>query len=173
MRRLDLLCRNNGLLGASSKRLLLSRSSAQISQGSRGLSKALSGAVGSGPTVSRTNSIYRYSTSRLSSDFRAASFPTVRVFSTAPALREAQRAPQEEPKSPAKRKDEDGEDDELVERAFARTEKASQAAKVNLRARLSKEGASKGGTAGFSEVWRLIKIARPEARWLGCTKCVP
>jgi putative ABC transport system ATP-binding protein len=35
-----------------------------------------------------------------------------------------------------------------------------------LSARLSKEGKTQGN-AGFGEVWRLIKIARPEARWLG------
>lgn len=61
-----------------------------------------------------------------------------------------------------------GDDDiEVVERAFAKTEKASQAAQVNLRARLSKDGASSGKNAGFREVWRLLKIARPEAKWLG------
>ncbi|KZF21725.1 ABC transport system ATP-binding protein [Xylona heveae TC161] len=48
----------------------------------------------------------------------------------------------------------------------ARTEKASQAAKINLSAKLHKDGASQGQAAGFGEVWRLIKIARPEAKWL-------
>ncbi|KAF2453969.1 hypothetical protein BDY21DRAFT_116292 [Lineolata rhizophorae] len=55
------------------------------------------------------------------------------------------------------------EDDE----GFARSEKASQAAHVNLSARLSKDGS--GGhsqSSGFDEVWRLIKVARPEARTL-------
>lgn len=46
---------------------------------------------------------------------------------------------------------------------FERSEKATQAAKVNLSAKLSKTGDSKGG---FSEIWRLIKIARPEAKML-------
>ena len=53
------------------------------------------------------------------------------------------------------------------ERGFARTEKASQAAQVNLSARLAKDGQSQGQTAGFGEVWRLIKIAKPEAKVLG------
>ena len=49
---------------------------------------------------------------------------------------------------------------------FERSERASQAAQVNLSARLSdtKQGQDK---AGFGEVWRLIKIARPEAGVLG------
>ncbi|CCF40632.1 ABC transporter, partial [Colletotrichum higginsianum] len=50
---------------------------------------------------------------------------------------------------------------------FQKTERAAKAAEVNLSAKLSKEGKSQGGKAGFSEIWRLIKIARPELRWLG------
>jgi putative ABC transport system ATP-binding protein len=50
---------------------------------------------------------------------------------------------------------------------FARSEKASRAAQVNLSARLNKDGLAHGSKAGVSEVWRLIKIARPEAKYLG------
>ncbi|KAK2059613.1 ABC transporter [Colletotrichum caudatum] len=57
-------------------------------------------------------------------------------------------------------------DDEQLD-DFQKTERAAKAAQVNLSAKLSKEGKSQGGTAGFSEIWRLIKIARPELRWLG------
>ncbi|KAF2843064.1 ABC transport system ATP-binding protein [Patellaria atrata CBS 101060] len=54
------------------------------------------------------------------------------------------------------------------EQAFGKTEKASQAAKLNLSARLSKDGSAGGKTgSGWSEIWRLIKIARPEAKTLG------
>jgi putative ABC transport system ATP-binding protein len=49
---------------------------------------------------------------------------------------------------------------------FQRSAKASKAAHVNLRARLSKEGKGSEGKPGFAEVWRLIRIARPEIRWL-------
>ena len=45
---------------------------------------------------------------------------------------------------------------------FERSERASQAAQVNLSARLS-EGKQTKDKAGFGEVWRLIKVARPEA----------
>lgn len=54
---------------------------------------------------------------------------------------------------------------------FGKSEKASKAAQVDLRARLSKEGKGSGPKGGFvsslSEVWRLLKIARPETKWIG------
>jgi putative ABC transport system ATP-binding protein len=55
---------------------------------------------------------------------------------------------------------------QIDEHGFKRSEKAAQAAQVNLSARLSKEGTPQG-KAGLGEVWRLIKVARPELRWLG------
>jgi putative ABC transport system ATP-binding protein len=69
-----------------------------------------------------------------------------------------------ETEAKAARSGKEGEDDEAE---FGRTEKASQASQINLSARLSKEGASQGQSAGFGEVWRLIKIARPEVKILG------
>lgn len=62
------------------------------------------------------------------------------------------------------RADEEPPDEE--DEDFQKSEKASQATEVNLSARLSKEGESGKGSAGFGEVWRLIKIARPEAKVL-------
>lgn len=73
----------------------------------------------------------------------------------------AKQAPQEKVGSPK-------EEDEDVEPGFERTEKASQASEINLSAKLSKEGQSQSGAAGMGEVWRLVKIARPEAKVLGC-----
>ncbi|KAI9706470.1 MAG: ATP-binding cassette permease mdl1 [Candelina mexicana] len=87
-----------------------------------------------------------------------------RLFCTTRILGEAQAQTAKagnEPAPPAVAKDNG------AERGFARTEKASQAAQVNLSARLSKEGATQSQTAGFWEVWRLLKIARPEAKVLG------
>lgn len=49
---------------------------------------------------------------------------------------------------------------------FAKSEKASKAAQVNLSARLRKEGPNVSGTAGFGEITRLVKIAKREAKWL-------
>ncbi|CAH0018289.1 unnamed protein product [Clonostachys rhizophaga] len=48
---------------------------------------------------------------------------------------------------------------------FEKSEKATKAAQLNLRAKLSKEGKMQS-QAGFDEIWRLIKVARPELRWL-------
>lgn len=67
-------------------------------------------------------------------------------------------------KENAKREEE--EEDRLDEGNFERSEKASQAAQVNLSARLQ-SGKQQKNSAGFQEIWRLIKIARPEAKWLG------
>ncbi|KAL1878076.1 hypothetical protein VTK73DRAFT_8127 [Phialemonium thermophilum] len=50
---------------------------------------------------------------------------------------------------------------------FKRSEKANRAAHINMRARLSKEGKTGDSKASFAEVWRLIKIARPEVKALG------
>lgn len=49
---------------------------------------------------------------------------------------------------------------------FEKSEKATRAAQVNLSARLHKEGPAVAGKAGFGEILRLLKIARPEAKWL-------
>ncbi|KAK2602610.1 hypothetical protein N8I77_009128 [Diaporthe amygdali] len=53
---------------------------------------------------------------------------------------------------------------------FQQSERAKQAAQVNMRARLSKEGKS-STQGGWAEILRLIKIARPEVKWLGIS-CV-
>lgn len=69
-----------------------------------------------------------------------------------------------EKESASRGSNEDHEDDH--EHSFQRSEKANQASQVNLSARLSKEGAAPSGATGLGEVWRLIKIARPEAKIL-------
>ena len=51
------------------------------------------------------------------------------------------------------------EDDELD---FAKSEKASAAAQVNLSAKLGKEDGRGDQAGGLGEVWRLVKVARPE-----------
>jgi putative ABC transport system ATP-binding protein len=48
------------------------------------------------------------------------------------------------------------------EKGFAKSEKAAAARQVNLSAKLSKDGAGGGTPGGWNEIWRLIKIARPE-----------
>ncbi|KAK5995851.1 ABC multidrug transporter mdr2 [Cladobotryum mycophilum] len=53
---------------------------------------------------------------------------------------------------------------------FQMSEKAANAAQVNLAARLSKEGKNQT-KAGANEILRLIKIAKPEIRWLAIAFC--
>jgi putative ABC transport system ATP-binding protein len=92
----------------------------------------------------------------------------LRPFYSTSQLKEAQRQPDRQDlidKEKARREEE--EEDLVDERGFGRSEKASRAAQVNLSARLAKDGKSQGNSAGFGEIWRLIKIARPEAKWLG------
>lgn len=63
---------------------------------------------------------------------------------------------------------ESGPDETPGQLEFTKSEKALKASQVNMRARLSREG--KGGQpsrAGWAEIWRLLKIARPELKWLG------
>ncbi|KAJ5126050.1 hypothetical protein N7526_008227 [Penicillium atrosanguineum] len=55
---------------------------------------------------------------------------------------------------------------EEEDKGFELSERAAQAAQVDLRAKLAKDGAS-GKKSGFDEIWRLFKVARPEAKWLG------
>ncbi|CAK7563722.1 MAG: ATP-binding cassette permease mdl1 [Sporothrix epigloea] len=55
--------------------------------------------------------------------------------------------------------------DHLDKHGFQRSEKAEKATQVNMEARLSREGKTTA-KAGFSDVRRLIGIARPEFRWL-------
>ncbi len=70
-----------------------------------------------------------------------------------------------------RRRQEEEEEDQLDETAgFGRSEKASKAAQVNLSARLQSSKQPKN-SAGFGEIWRLIKIAKPEAKWLGLAFC--
>lgn len=54
-------------------------------------------------------------------------------------------------------------EDEEIDKGFELSERAAQAAQVNLGAKLAKDGAS-GKKSGFGEIWRLFKIARPESK---------
>ncbi|KAF4312235.1 putative ABC transporter protein [Botryosphaeria dothidea] len=88
----------------------------------------------------------------------------VRVFATSRVLAKARQSYQDEMKSKGVVNKEEVDDEE---HEFAKSEKASAAAQVNLSAKLSKDGLSKGKPGGTTEIVRLIKIARPEAKSLG------
>lgn len=90
-----------------------------------------------------------------------------RSFATTPGRLEATPPAVQEKSKDKALQDDDEPDHEEEERGFARSAKANQAAQVNLSARLAKDGQAQGQTAGWGEIWRLIKIARPEAGVLG------
>ena len=95
---------------------------------------------------------------------------TWRSFSSTPKIYE-EKAP--EPRSrdgkevEARPRDSEEELDHEEDQDFAKSEKANQATQVNLSARLAKDGKSQSQWAGLGEVWRLVKIARPESKALG------
>ncbi|KAL9112567.1 MAG: hypothetical protein Q9227_003138 [Pyrenula ochraceoflavens] len=90
-----------------------------------------------------------------------------RTISTSQGLRESQSQPQKNQAGTGSLGLKQAEEPEDDAEEFERSEKANQAAKINLSAKLSKTGDSKGEGGNFSEIWRLIKIARPEAKVLG------
>ena len=92
---------------------------------------------------------------------------SLRLFSTTRAHQEPQLPTLKIEDKSKKTEDDEELDIEDEERGFARSAKANQAAQVNMSARLAKDGQAQGQTAGFGEVWRLIKIAKPEAGVLG------
>ena len=96
---------------------------------------------------------------------------TLRYFSSNRQTAQQARTKSEvEQKQPQQREDHDEARDENEDRDFVRSDRAARAAEVNLSARLSKEGKSQS-KAGTGEIWRLIKVARPEIRWLAIAFC--
>jgi len=95
-----------------------------------------------------------------------------RVFSTSRVLAEVSTSTQTSTRLRKSYKDEIKEkgiidveetDGEGEEQGFAKSEKAAAARQVNLSAKLSKDGSGASGKpGGWKEIWRLIKIARPE-----------
>lgn len=86
------------------------------------------------------------------------------------SLKQSESASPSEKKGVIQAKDDDdaelGLEQDEQERGFEKSEKASQAAQVDLSARLTKDGKAQSQTASFWEIWRLVKIARPEAKVL-------
>ncbi|KAL2358888.1 ATP-dependent permease MDL2 [Cryomyces antarcticus] len=88
-----------------------------------------------------------------------------RILSGTRALAEVQRSQGQSYKEEVKsKKTEMEEDDEDEVPAFKKSEKATQAAQLNLRAKLSKDGTQEGKAGGFREVMRLLKISLPEKK---------
>ncbi|KAE9986433.1 hypothetical protein EG328_005659 [Venturia inaequalis] len=109
----------------------------------------------------------------------------IRPFSVSRAVAEAQKRPGVKPylqemkgklQDPHEKDDDEhttaaveehGGEQETEVDDFGRSAKASQAAQLNLSAKLSKDGSAGGKSGGSAEVWRLLKIALPEGRLLG------
>ncbi|KAL5000416.1 P-loop containing nucleoside triphosphate hydrolase protein [Aspergillus recurvatus] len=89
-------------------------------------------------------------------------FQRIRQLSSTQRFLEAKPPAQPTKNSRAENKNKQDEDND---EGFELSEKAAQAAQINLSAKLNKDGAS-GKKSGFSEVWRLLLIARPEAKKL-------
>lgn len=127
-----------------------------------GLPRATSGGLfrsAEVPSWLRQNSsLYTTSTSRIISQTRSIS-STSRLLQTKPPTQPSTSESTQSngtATSEAEKKEEEG---------FELSERAAQAAQVNLRAKLAKDGSS-GKKSGFAEIWRLFKIARPEAKAL-------
>lgn len=88
-----------------------------------------------------------------------------RCFSVAPRLQQEKIQTKTEQKN--KLDELEHNEESKDEHEFQKSEKASKAAQVNLSAKLSKTQ----GNAGMGEIWRLIKVAKPEIRWLAIAFC--
>ena len=91
----------------------------------------------------------------------------IRIFSTTALRQEDKLSVVQKKNNTPVFKDEDDVDPEDETKVFAKSEKASQAAQIDLSAKLTKDGKTVPQSAGFGELWRLLKIARPEATFLG------
>ncbi|KAF4121795.1 putative ABC transport system ATP-binding protein [Geosmithia morbida] len=93
-----------------------------------------------------------------------ARLPTAsRAFSVGPRLGDAVKMTKEEQSKTAS---EQQQQQHEAPSDFEKSEKAARAAQVNLSAKLSKEGKG-SGSSGSGEIIRLLKVAKPEIRWLG------
>ncbi|KAK7511715.1 P-loop containing nucleoside triphosphate hydrolase protein [Phyllosticta citriasiana] len=85
---------------------------------------------------------------------------SIRTFTASTKYAEPKKSYKDEMKEQGKENKEENDDED---QGFSKSEKAAQAAKVDLSAKLSR-GGKKGG---MNEILRLVKIAGPEAKTLG------
>lgn len=92
----------------------------------------------------------------------------LRSFTHQPALRQTPKDTDRQDVIEKEKARKEAEEEDLLDEqgGFQRSEKAARAAQIDLSARLSSPK-PQGNTAGFREIWRLIKIAKPESKWLG------
>jgi putative ABC transport system ATP-binding protein len=102
-------------------------------------------------------------TSKLSSSnpcHHAAALSAVEQIRNLSTSRKVQNSP---PQATEAVKTEGKKADEDLDQGFKLSEKAAQAAQINLSAKLGRDATSKGKKPALHEIWRLLKIARPEA----------
>ncbi|KAJ5776063.1 uncharacterized protein N7511_001074 [Penicillium nucicola] len=148
--------------------LLLKKTSPSVApsdhNGLNRLYSTASGALrdGSSPLLLQHNHVkYTHSASRIVSQTRLFS-STTNLLQVKPP---ASTPPQEQAQNQASRSTPEPKEDE-EDKGFELSERAAKAAQVNMSARLAKDGAS-GKKSGFQEIWRLLKVARPESKALG------
>jgi putative ABC transport system ATP-binding protein len=101
---------------------------------------------------------------------RSAITERIRLLSTTRRVHDAKLERTEAAKQDdSKTVDRDEHDDSLHE--FRLSEKAAQAAQINLSAKLGRDIKGNVTKPGWQEIWRLLQIARPEAKWLGLAFC--
>lgn len=89
-----------------------------------------------------------------------------RCFSIAPRLQEQVKPKTKEEPSKGPTAEEESAERPQNDLEFQKSDRAAKAAQVNLSAKLSKEGKGQA-KAGMGEIMRLIRVAKPEIRWLG------
>lgn len=90
----------------------------------------------------------------------------LRFFSSSRNVNATQQSTPEPAKNDDLKKTSDPIKDEDGEEGFAISERGAQAAQINLSAKLGRDAKDQGKKPALSEIWRLLRIARPEAKSL-------
>ncbi|OXV09342.1 hypothetical protein Egran_02899 [Elaphomyces granulatus] len=102
---------------------------------------------------------FHWALSRLGASEQNRFLSTTRpLLDTQPPATAATKVDEHKPVSPEQ-------DQDAEHHGFQRSEKAAQAAQIDLSAKLGKDGLG-GKKAGWREIWRLLQVARPEGRKL-------
>lgn len=102
---------------------------------------------------------FHWALSRLGASEQNRFLSTTRpLLDTQPPATAATKVDERKPVSPEQ-------DQDAEHHGFQRSEKAAQAAQIDLSAKLGKDGLG-GKKAGWREIWRLLQVARPEGRKL-------
>ncbi|KAM3564864.1 hypothetical protein MY1884_000464 [Beauveria asiatica] len=98
--------------------------------------------------------------------YKTSAIQIKRSFSTSSSLQEQRQKQTPKTEETSQHLQKNGPIEDEADFDFKKSDRAAQAAQVNLAAKLSKDS-KQPAKAGLREIWRLIKVARPELRWLG------